>query len=78
MSGIYIRGMEMPQNCYDCPFGADVDIGVGVAPWKRGVRYDVVIHHGEPTEKRCEMCGKKKGIYALDVVTLEKRKENEQ
>ena len=28
---VYIKGMEMPQNCYDCPFGADVDIGVGVA-----------------------------------------------
>lgn len=31
MSGVYIQGMKMPENCYQCPFGADVDIGVGVA-----------------------------------------------
>lgn len=31
MSGVYIKWMQMPENCYDCPFGADVDIGVGVA-----------------------------------------------
>ena len=31
MSGVYIMGMEMPTSCYDCPFGEDVDIVVGVA-----------------------------------------------
>lgn len=31
MSGVYIQGMKIPENCYQCPFGADVDIGVGVA-----------------------------------------------
>ena len=31
MLDILIRGMEMPENCFDCPFGEDVDVGVGVA-----------------------------------------------
>ena len=25
MSGIYIHGMEMPKNCYGCPFFAQVN-----------------------------------------------------
>ena len=28
---ILIKGMAMPGNCFDCPFGVDVDVGVGVA-----------------------------------------------
>ena len=31
MLDFLIRGMEMPENCFDCPFGEDVDVGVGVA-----------------------------------------------
>lgn len=25
MSGVYIKGMEMPKNCYGCPFFKQVD-----------------------------------------------------
>lgn len=27
MSGIYIKGMEMPKNCYGCPFLLNMTIG---------------------------------------------------
>lgn len=29
--GVYIKNMIMPKNCFECPFGTDVDIGTGVA-----------------------------------------------
>ena len=28
---VLIQGMVMPKDCYECQYGVDVDIGVGVA-----------------------------------------------
>jgi hypothetical protein len=46
MSGIYIKGMEMPKNCCQCPVNMEV--------CKRGYKY--LLEHPELYDKRADDC----------------------
>lgn len=44
--GIYIKGMEMPTNCWQCPVNIEI--------CKRGYRY--LVGHPELYDKRADDC----------------------